>query len=48
MFLTSYAGMTQHVHQMELNLTEGKHLLTLVDAHGNSLQRTFHVVSKIK
>jgi len=43
-----YAGMTQHVHQMELNLTEGKHLLTLVDAHGNCLQRTFHVVSKIK
>ena len=41
-----YAGMTRHIHQMELNLSEGKHLLVLVDAHGNTLQRTFHVVSK--
>lgn len=41
-----YAGMTRHTHQMELNLNEGRHLLVLVDAHGNTLQRTFHVVSK--
>lgn len=43
-----YAGTTRHIHQMELNLSEGKHVLTVVDANGNTLQRIFHVVSKTK
>lgn len=41
-----YAGMTRYIHQMELNLSAGRHLLVLVDAHGNTLQRTFYVVNK--
>lgn len=41
-----YIGMTRHIHQMELNLSEGKHQLTLVDANGNNLQRIFYVVGK--
>lgn len=43
---SQYIGMTQYIHQMELNLPEGKHLLTLIDANGNTLQRIFHIVGK--
>lgn len=41
-----YIGMTRHIHQMELDITEGRHLLTLVDADGNTLQQNFYVVGK--
>ncbi|WP_251623480.1 penicillin-binding protein 1C [Odoribacter lunatus] len=43
-----YVGMTQYIHQLELNLSVGNHLLTLIDASGNTLQRRFQVVGKTK
>ena len=41
-----YLGMTQHIHQMELHLKEGRHKLTLVDGTGNTLTQSFQVVGK--
>lgn len=42
----AYAGTTRGVHQMEVNVAEGRHVLTLVDNDGNSLQQVFWVVGK--
>lgn len=41
-----YLGTTHHIHQMELYLKEGAHVLTLVDGDGHILQQTFRVVGK--
>ncbi len=41
-----YAGATRFPHQMELNIGEGPHILTLVDQDGNTLKQLFTVVGK--
>lgn len=43
-----YVGETKDYHQMALNPSAGKHLLTLVDANGNRLQTYFEVLDKGK
>ncbi len=40
----TYCGDTRNIHQMELAPAPGKHLLTLVDEAGESLQRQFVVL----
>ncbi len=40
-----YLGTTQHIHQMAIQTTEGKHKLTVVDEKGNSMSRSFQIVS---
>lgn len=42
----SYVGTTRNIHQLEINVEEGRHLLTLVDAMGNMLRQYFTVVGK--
>ncbi|MEG2556071.1 MAG: transglycosylase domain-containing protein [Odoribacter sp.] len=41
-----YLGTTRSMHQMEIYLKEGRHLLTLMDGEGNTLQQSFSVVGK--
>lgn len=41
-----FIGSTKNVHNMALNPTEGKHVLTLVDDSGESLEREFEIISK--
>jgi penicillin-binding protein 1C len=41
-----YLGETRHVHQMALAPAPGKHVLTLVDETGETVQRTFTVLSR--
>ncbi len=41
-----YLGKTHYVHQIEVSITEGVHVLTLVDGDGNTLKQTFRVVGK--
>ncbi len=41
-----YLGKTQTYHQQALDIQPGQHLLTLVDDHGNRLQRRFEVLGK--
>lgn len=41
-----YLGSTQTFHHFELRPTAGHHLLTLVDADGNQLERSFFIVEK--
>ncbi len=43
-----YIGSTQNVHQMGLAPDEGIHILTLVDADGESIVQQFEIVSKKK
>lgn len=43
-----YIGSTQHFHQMALNPSPGKHLITLVDETGTSVSRQFEVLEKEK
>ncbi|WCT11044.1 penicillin-binding protein 1C [Mucilaginibacter jinjuensis] len=43
-----YVGETKDYHQMALNPSAGKHVLTLVDANGNRLQSYFEVLDKGK
>lgn len=42
----NYAGTTRNIHQLEIDVEEGRHLLTLVDASGNILRQYFTVVGK--
>lgn len=42
----TYLGATRNVHQMELYVREGRHILTLVDQSGNQLRQSFRVVGK--
>lgn len=42
----SYVGNTKGIHEMGLNIKEGKHLLTVVDELGNSITRKFTIVDK--
>jgi penicillin-binding protein 1C len=41
----NYIGSTKKAHHMALNPPEGKHILTLVDEQGQSLERKFEVIS---
>jgi penicillin-binding protein 1C len=43
-----YLGQTKDYHQMALNPSAGKHVLTLVDANGNRLQTFFEILDKGK
>ena len=42
-----FLGSTQHFHNMELQPSPGKHLLTLVDEKGNSIERSFEILGKL-
>ncbi len=41
-----YIGMSRHIHQMEVQVKEGRHRLTLTDGEGNMLKQSFLVVGK--
>lgn len=41
-----YVGSTQTFHTLELNPSEGKHKLTLVDEKGNRLEQGFEIIKK--
>jgi penicillin-binding protein 1C len=43
-----YVGETRDSHQMALNPPPGKHLLTLVDGNGNTINIGFEILSKDK
>lgn len=40
-----FIGSTQNVHHMALNPIQGKHVLTLVDETGETLERQFEIIS---
>ncbi len=42
-----YIGSTKRVHHLPMNPSEGKHILTLVDDQGQSIERSFVVISKM-
>jgi penicillin-binding protein 1C len=42
-----YLGETSLIHQMEFLAPEGMHTLTLVDSHGNILEKRFEVVGEL-
>jgi penicillin-binding protein 1C len=41
-----FMATTKKVHHLELNPAPGKHILTLVDETGETLQRRFEILSK--
>lgn len=41
-----YIGSTQDFHHLEMNPTQGKHLLTIVDEKGERLSRHFEILAK--
>lgn len=41
-----YIGSTKSIHEMGLDIAEGKHILTVVDELGNSITRNFTIVDK--
>lgn len=41
-----FIGSTKNVHDMALNPPQGKHVLTLVDEAGETLERQFEIISK--
>jgi penicillin-binding protein 1C len=41
-----FIGSTKKIHHMPLNPTQGKHMLTLVDETGETLERQFEIISK--
>jgi penicillin-binding protein 1C len=41
-----YLGPTETIHQMALELSPGRHLITIVDANGNRLSRAFEVLPR--
>ena len=42
----NFIGTTQRFHQLELNPTIGKHVITIVDEDGNSVARNFEIMKK--
>jgi penicillin-binding protein 1C len=44
----SYVGTTKDIHQLGINPSKGKHMLTLVDENGESLTIYFEVLSDRK
>jgi penicillin-binding protein 1C len=43
-----FIGTTKNFHQMALNPTPGKHIITLVDENGTSISRQFEILEKEK
>ena len=43
-----FVGTTQHFHQIGLNPSPGKHVITLVDENGLSISRQFEILQKEK
>jgi len=41
-----YVGATEHFHNLALNISPGKHILTLVDDHGFRVSQRFEVLGK--
>jgi penicillin-binding protein 1C len=41
-----YQGETRDIHEMALAPTPGTHVLTLVDEHGESVERRFHALRR--
>ena len=41
-----YLGYTQGIHQLEVNLPEGRHTLVLTDGDGNIFRQNFRIVGK--
>jgi penicillin-binding protein 1C len=41
-----FIGETKKIHNLALNPTEGKHLLTIVDETGETLERSFEIISR--
>lgn len=41
-----FIGETKKIHTLALNPAEGKHLLTIVDETGETLERSFEIISK--
>ncbi|MBC7722486.1 MAG: hypothetical protein H7068_10720 [Pedobacter sp.] len=41
-------GTTQQFYQLKLNPKAGKHLLTVIDKQGNSVNRNFEILVKEK
>jgi penicillin-binding protein 1C len=41
-----FIGSTKKIHHMALNPAQGKHVLTLVDESGETLERQFEIISK--
>ena len=44
----NFVGTTEQFHQLALNPSPGKHLLTIVDESGNSVSRKFEILAKSK
>ncbi len=42
----SFLSTTEHFHQLAVNPAPGKHVLTLTDEAGNSISRSFEIISK--
>lgn len=42
-----FVGTTQDIHQMELNPTPGKHILTVMDEKGDKIRQVFEVLDKL-
>lgn len=42
-----FIGTTRRVHRLAMNPPEGKHVLTLLDEHGQSLEEHFAVISAL-
>jgi len=41
-----YITTTQNIHQLALNPSRGKHIITLVDEYGNRVSRSFEIIDK--
>lgn len=44
----TFAGTTQHYHQLALSPTTGKHTITLTDEQGNSITKRFEIIDENK
>ena len=43
----TYIGMTKHIHQTELQVSEGEHIITATDDEGNTIYRKFTCVGTL-
>jgi penicillin-binding protein 1C len=43
----NYIGMTRHIHQAEVRVGEGEHLITAVDDEGNTVSRKFFCIGTL-
>jgi penicillin-binding protein 1C len=44
----TFAGTTQHYHQLALSPAKGKHTITLTDEQGNSITKNFEIIDENK